>query len=136
MDASCAAARSRPASETVLVAEDAPELRRMAVRILETLGYRVLEAKDGAEALAVLLAAEPPVDLVLADIAMPRLGGIELCERARAHDPRVAFLFCSGYGEDDIGSSISRLPHASVILKPYRIDVLASKIRELLDART
>lgn len=128
-------AAPRAAGETVLVAEDTPELRRMAVRILESLGYRVLEAADGDEALAILRAGIDRVDLVLADVVMPRLGGVELFELARAHDPRLVFLFTSGCAEEDVGSVIPRQPGVGAIPKPYRLAVLARRIRELLDER-
>lgn len=126
---------TREAAETILVAEDAPELRHMVVRILKALGYRVLEAADGDEALDILLANHERVDLVLADVVMPHLGGVELFQQARAHSPHLAFLFSSGYAEEDIGSAIPRQPRVGAIPKPYRLDVLASRIRELLDER-
>ena len=115
--------------------KDAPELRHMVVRILKALGYRVLEAADGDEALELLLAGTQHVDLVLADVVMPRMGGVELFQRARAHSPQLAFLLTSGYAEEDIGSAIPRQPRVGAIPKPYRLDVLACRIRELLDER-
>ncbi|MGV8042454.1 MAG: ATP-binding protein [Thermoanaerobaculaceae bacterium] len=126
---------ARETAETILVAEDAPELRHMVVRILKALGYRVLEAADGDEALELLLAGTQHVDLVLADVVMPRMGGVELFQRARAHSPQLAFLLTSGYAEEDIGSAIPRQPRVGAIPKPYRLDVLACRIRELLDER-
>lgn len=127
---------AREKLETILVAEDNHELRRMLARILKALGYRVLEAADGQEACTLLEAGNERVDLVLADVVMPRMGGVELFLHARSLRPRLAFLFSSGYAEEDIGSAIPRQPRVGVIPKPYRLDGLASRVRELLDERT
>jgi PAS domain S-box-containing protein len=127
---------AREKLETILVAEDNHELRRMLARILKALGYRVLEAADGQEALTLLEAGNERVDLVLADVVMPRMGGVELFLHARRFQPHLAFLFSSGYAEEDIGSAIPRQPRVGAIPKPYRIDGLASKVRELLDERS
>ncbi|MCU0293107.1 MAG: ATP-binding protein [Thermoanaerobaculaceae bacterium] len=119
--------------ETILVAEDNHELRRMLARILKALGYRVLEAADGQEAWTLLEAGSERVDLVLADVVMPRMSGVELFLHARRRQPHLAFLFSSGYAEEDIGSAIPRQPRVGAIPKPYRLDGLASRVRELLD---
>ncbi len=117
------------------MAEDTPELRRTVVRILETLGYRVLEARDGQEALDILMDGRERVDLVLADLVMPRLGGTELLERARKHCPDLAFLLTSGHPEADIARAVPNQHRVGSIAKPYRLEALASRIRELLDKR-
>ncbi|MFI5142412.1 MAG: PAS domain S-box protein [Thermoanaerobaculales bacterium] len=119
--------------ETVLLVEDESEVRRILVAVLTGLGYRVLEAGDGVEALNLLARAEDQVDLVLSDVVMPQMGGRELFERARRLYPNLPFLFSSGYGDNLVDGDLAQDGHASYIGKPYTIDDLARKLRELLD---
>jgi CheY-like chemotaxis protein len=85
---------------TILVVEDAQEVRAMMVRILRTEGYQVLEASDGVQALEVL--AGTAVHLIVTDIVMPRMGGFQLAARLAASPGPPILLFVSGYGQKDI----------------------------------
>ena len=122
----------RGGNEVILVVEDEPEVRQVLVEALTGLGYEVQEAADGAVALEMLrrgLAA----DLVLTDVVMPRMGGMELCEAARAAAPDLRFLFSSGYAEDTIHVGFIKKEGVFFLAKPYGIDALARKVREALD---
>ena len=120
-------------SETILVAEDEAPLRRAATRLLERLGYTVITASDGEEALQVFRARASEVSLVLSDIVMPRMGGRALYEALRREGYDVKFLFSSGYGGDqlqDLGADAGPM----LIRKPWSLSELAVKLREVLDA--
>ena len=120
-------------SETVLIVEDESEVRHVLVEALAGLGYTVFEAADGVEALALLEHGEPPVHLVISDVVMPRMGGWELFEAARRLPHRPRFLFSSGYGESLVDDGLAKGERPALITKPYGIDELARKVREVLE---
>ncbi len=126
------AARGGP--ETILVVEDEAEVRQILVQALSGLGYRVYEAADGLDALSLLRSADGGIDLVLTDVVMPRMGGMELCQAARAITPGIRFLFSSGYTEDTVHVGFVKKEGVFFLAKPYGIDTLASKVREVLDS--
>jgi PAS domain S-box-containing protein len=130
------AARREPerGSATVLVAEDDPFVRGYAVSCLESLGYRVITAVDGHEALARLNEGLRP-DILFTDIVMPGgVSGWELAERARRILPHLRVLLTSGYALETLVER-GRLPSAAAVLhKPYRKAELARRMRETLDA--
>ncbi len=119
--------------ETILVVEDKPEVRLFAVRVLERLGYRVLEASHGNEALGVMSAYQGPVDLVLTDVIMPEMSGVDLV--ARLHELRSGFgtLFTSGYTDHAIVHQGVLTPGTSFIEKPFSVEGLARMVRSVLD---
>lgn len=119
--------------ELVLVVEDEPEVRRILVHALQALEYRVLEAADGLEALAVLARTGHPPDLVLTDVVMPRMGGLELMQRIRGMHPSVRFLFSSGYSSEDTEDTGTLGATVGFLTKPYTLDQLASRVRAALD---
>jgi signal transduction histidine kinase/CheY-like chemotaxis protein len=113
---------ARP-SATVLVVEDEPLVRRTVVLTLEREGYRVLTASDGEEALALLRRGDVTFDLVLTDVVMPRLGGVELARAIRAqHD--VPVIFMSGFHEQQ-----AELTHETVLGKPFAAGHLLAVVR-------
>jgi CheY-like chemotaxis protein len=120
-------------TETIMVVEDEAPLRRAAARLLERLGYTVVTASDGEEALTVFRAQDCHIDLVLSDIVMPRMGGRALLEALRREGRPVRFLFTSGYGGEELGEHAD--PDApALIRKPWSLSELALKLREVLDA--
>ncbi|TAM44745.1 MAG: transporter substrate-binding domain-containing protein [Acidobacteria bacterium] len=125
----------RGGSEVILVVEDEPEVRQVLVEALTGLGYQVHEAADGAAALD-MLRRGLAVGLVLTDVVMPHMGGMELCEAARAATPGLRFLFSSGYAEDAVHVGFVKKEGIFFLAKPYGIDALARKVREALDAPT
>jgi PAS domain S-box-containing protein len=118
-------------SETILVVEDEDLVRDYARRALEILGYRVLEAAGGDEALEVFHHHQDQVDLLLADVVMPRLGGPELALRLRRRRPDLKIVLMSGYATED--TQASKQLDAGFIAKPFSPKQLGRKIREILD---
>jgi two-component system, cell cycle sensor histidine kinase and response regulator CckA len=117
---------------TILLVEDESGLRRLMRTTLERQGYRVLEAKDGAEALSVCRQNLEHVSLVVTDLSMPRMTGLQLREKVVALRSTMKFLFISGYAEDVLGSP-ERIPNGGDFMeKPFRPDELARKVREIL----
>jgi PAS domain S-box-containing protein len=119
--------------ETILVVEDDPEVRALAARQLDGLGYRVLEAEDGLTARAVMDRADR-IDLLLSDVVLPGgMSGAEVLEQVRDRDPDVKVLFMSGYSGDAARPRASLDDGAPLLDKPFRRDVLARKVRQILD---
>ena len=120
-------------TETVLVVEDEPALRRLISVSLEKRGYTVLAAEDGTEATRILENNPGEIDLVVSDIMMPKLNGLELREKAILLRPEMRFLFISGYAEDTIGQTAHLPPDAGYLEKPFLPIELARKVRALLN---
>jgi PAS domain S-box-containing protein len=119
-------------SETILVVEDDPRVRRVAVARLRSLGYTVIEADNGAAGLA-CLAAHPEVAMIFTDVVMPGgMSGDELALAARAVRPDLPVLFTSGYAEPSIASH--GLKAGAWLKKPYTAAELAQKVRQILGA--
>lgn len=119
--------------ETVLVVEDDPEVRAMAVRMASDLGYTVLEAKDGLTALE-MLDRHSEIDLLFTDMVMPSgLTGGELAERALVSKPRLKVLFMSGYSEEFLVERGSPVSGAQLMSKPFTRTELAQMMRQTLD---
>jgi CheY-like chemotaxis protein len=117
----------------VLVVEDEPLVRALAVRVLRGAGYDVLEAADADRALALVASPDHPrVDLLVTDVVMPRCSGPELAHRLRAALPALPVLFASGYmvRMEDVQRELG--PGTGFIAKPFTPDELARKVRELL----
>ena len=126
-------ARTRRAEgEVVLIAEDEPLVRRLAVRSLEMHGYRVLEAGDGRAALD-LLEQVGGVDLVLSDAVMPQMNGRTLGEIAASRWPDLPVLYMSGYPGTEVVDRGLVHPDAPFIAKPFTPEALAHRVREVLD---
>jgi CheY-like chemotaxis protein len=119
--------------ERILVVEDDSEVRTILEHVLASFGYLVETAGDGIEALEKLRSAS--FDLVLTDVVMPRMGGPELREQARALAPETPFLFSSGYAEDSGQDGFADAHSDCFIAKPYSLDTLARRVREALDSR-
>jgi CheY-like chemotaxis protein len=120
--------------ETILVAEDDPRVRRVSVRRLQDLGYRVIEVDNGPAALEVLR-REGDVDLLFTDVVMPGgMSGIDLARKAREFRPALKVVFTSGYAEQAIIESGMPTVQTGWLAKPYNSRDLAAKMRELLDA--
>jgi PAS domain S-box-containing protein len=122
-------------TETVLVVEHEPALRELMGRILARSGYTVLPATDGAGALSLLQRHRGAIDLVLTNIVMPRVGGLELAAHLSATHPRARVLYISGYSADSLRPPSDVGDRAVVLEKPFTPDALLRKVREVLDAR-
>ena len=121
-----------PACETILLAEDSGSLREMAREYLESVGYAVLEAASGAEALQKAKEYDGTIHLLLTDVVMPEMSGPELARQVAALRPDVRVIFTSGYTNDAIARQGVFDPSVAFIQKPYRPKALARKIQEVL----
>jgi signal transduction histidine kinase/CheY-like chemotaxis protein len=121
-------------TETVLLAEDQEPLRRLIAKALGEIGYAVLEGSDAPDALRIAREHPGTIDLLLADVVMPRLRGPELARRVREVRPSIRVLLMSGYVDSlDTGSAGEDLA-AEHLAKPFTIDALARRVRDVLDA--
>jgi CheY-like chemotaxis protein len=117
-------------SETILVVEDEPTIRELILRILEPLGYRVLAAANGDEALELTRSGHHAPDLLLSDLIMPGMSGEQLAAVLERENPRLEVLLMSGYNpRGEGGAPTHRLLH-----KPISPGSLARAVREALDA--
>ena len=119
-------------SETVLVAEDEESVRRLIRAILERHGYRVLEAADGEQALAVWEAAAGRIDLLITDVVMPRVDGLALVSRIRATSPGARVVYLSGYNDEAILRHGQLSPGAPLLQKPFASRLLMRTVRQVL----
>jgi len=119
-------------TETVLIVEDEDILRNLCVRILEHLGYKVLQARNGTEAIVEVQGYGDRIDLLLTDVVMPGMNGSELATQLVLHNPEMKVLFTSGYTEDVISHHGVLAEGVSFIGKPYVPSSLARKVREVL----
>ena len=119
-------------SETILLVEDEAALRRSGKRVLERFGYRVLLAENGAEGLEVFR-KDGPIDLVISDMVMPKLGGAELYRALRDAGEDVPFLMVSGYTGDEGTERKVLDPSVPILSKPWDIGELLDRVRQLLD---
>jgi PAS domain S-box-containing protein len=121
-------------TELILVVEDESSLRAVACEALQRLGYRVLEAGTGVEALEIWKTAGQDVQLVLTDIVMPGgITGIDLVRRLRAHTPGLRVIFSSGYSDEIVFKRVDLPKDAIFLPKPYDIRTLAASVRASLD---
>lgn len=118
--------------ETILLVEDEPGVRRLVRRMLVERGYRVVEAADGEEALALCGELRPPADLVLTDIVMPNLNGADLAAKLRHSHPNVKILFMTGYADEAV-RDYGIAPAAEILRKPFLAEALEQRVRELLE---
>ena len=119
--------------ELVLVVEDEPAVRRFSAEALRELGYRVLEA-DGAAAALAILGARADVALLFTDVVMPDMNGRLLADRAVALHPALKVLFTTGYTRNAVVHNGVLDPGVELIGKPFTVDELAAKLRQVLDA--
>lgn len=120
--------------ETILVVEDDDSILRMITSTLEPLGYRVLSAVSGSDALQLAVQAGIPIDLVLTDVVMPGMGGRELSEIMHKEYPQARVVFMSGYSGETLALQGVELQRCILIQKPLSPRMLARKVRDALDA--
>ena len=119
-------------AETVLIVEDSAPVQTIARRILERIGYRVLLASTGEEALQLLERSDARPDLVISDVIMPGMTGPELCQELATRYPDIRVLFTSGYSSEAISRYGVLEPGTLFIEKPYTPIALARKVRKAL----
>jgi len=121
-------------TETILMVEDEASVRRVGALILRRLGYTVVEARDGYEALKLLDSHEGAVHLLFTDVVLPGLGGRDLANRVRAERPGIKVLFASGYTDDMVLQGDIAARDAVLVQKPYTGLVLSQRVRAVLDS--
>jgi PAS domain S-box-containing protein len=121
-------------TETVLLVEDAAAVRVVTRQVLDRLGYTVLEAPDGKVALHLATKHHGPLHLLVTDVVMPELGGRHLAEQLRALRPELRVLYVSGYTDDAVVRHGVLEAGTAYLQKPFTPEVLARKVREVLDA--
>ena len=121
-------------SETVLVVEDQEEVRCLATTVLTGYGYQVLQAADGAVALALVGSHSGPIDLLLTDVVLPGMNGRELSESLRRLLPSIKVLYTSGYTYEVIAHRGVIAREVAYIAKPYSPAALAAKVRQVLSS--
>jgi signal transduction histidine kinase len=127
--------RPQRGTETILLAEDEPSVRTLVRDELQKLGYKVVEAKNGVEACLLATQQAESFQLLLTDVVMPVMGGRELAQHLSVINPELRTLFMSGY-MDDVGIMAGQEEGiTSFLQKPFTPEVLASSVRNLLDAR-
>lgn len=122
------------AGETVLLVEDDSSVRLLIGEVLRDLGYACIEASDGQTALPVLT-SNTRLDLMITDVGLPGMNGRQLADFAREHRPDLQILFVTGYAEQVAGGDDFLDAGMSLVTKPFNLDVLAYKIREILSPR-
>lgn len=121
-------------SETILVTEDEDGVRELIRTVLEIAGYQVLPAASAREALALAEEHTGPIHLVVTDVVMPEMSGVEVARRLRALRPAIGVLYVSGYTEDDIIRRGVLTSSVRFLEKPFTPEDLGSKVREVLDS--
>jgi two-component system, cell cycle sensor histidine kinase and response regulator CckA len=137
-----AEARARPLAEilptgdeTVLLVEDDNVARAVALRVLERLGYRVIACADGEEALRVAQNEKTHIDLLMTDVVMPGLSGRELAAQLARIRPELKVLYASGFAEDVVIRDGVLEAGIEFLAKPYTLQTVAQKLRQVLDRR-
>lgn len=121
-------------SETILLVDDEDQLRGVVAEYLEGCGYRVIQAGNGEEAIALAKDCRSNIALLISDVVMPKANGRAVVDHIRAAHPETAVLVISGYANDTV---LQRgfLDSSAFLQKPFTLQLLGSKIRELLDAK-
>jgi CheY-like chemotaxis protein len=120
-------------TETILVVEDEEEVRKLAVRILERQGYKILEASQGLDAFLIVEEYEDLIHLLVTDVVMPKINGRELADRITEIRPEIKVLYMSGYTDNAIVHHGVLGEGMKFIQKPFTLEGLAISVREVLD---
>jgi two-component system cell cycle sensor histidine kinase/response regulator CckA len=122
--------------ETVLLVEDEESVRELVRITLTSRGYKVLEAENGERGLQIAEDYNEPIDILITDVVMPGIGGRDLAKKLLALRPTVSVLYLSGYTEDAVIAQGAPSPAIAFLQKPFTLQNLAKKVREVLRART
>ena len=120
---------------TALVADDEKAIRNIAAALLQRFGFRVITAADGLEAADLYAGNADEITLLLMDLNMPRLNGLEATERIRHINPKVPVLFMSGYSRAQVMERFGQQPHTDFVRKPFQSSELLAGIRSVMESR-
>jgi two-component system cell cycle sensor histidine kinase/response regulator CckA len=118
--------------ETILLVEDEIALREVTAFTLRSVGYTVVEVDSPAKAIWFVETHREPIHLLLTDVIMPHMNGVELSKRLKATRPHLKVIFASGYGGEELARQLSIAPNAVLLEKPFSKDTLLAKIRAVL----
>jgi PAS domain S-box-containing protein len=121
-------------TETILVVEDAADVRNLTVQTLSAHGYQVLAAEDGVRALEVSEEHPGPIHLLLTDLVMPRMGGLELVRALRPKRPEMHIMYMSAYADSPLTKEVLSEPLIAFLPKPFTVEKLTKEVRDLLEA--
>ena len=130
---SLVAGKIHTGSGTILIVEDEEDLIKILEEMLVELGYKVIIARNGQEALQIFADRSQIIDLVISDIIMPKMGGKELYEELKRKNPLIKFLFTSGYASKGFYKKFDMKPEIIILKKPFRLDEVSSRVKELLE---
>ena len=125
-----------PNATTILVAEDDTMVRAVTARVLGAAGYTVIEAADGEQALDIMRGHAGLIDLLVSDIVMPNLGGVELAKRVAIERPEILILLVTGYNPDDMSILDDETRRVGFLQKPFTPTQLLAKVSTMLAARS
>ena len=126
--------RADRGQETILLVEDETNLRGLARQYLETQGYKILEAEDGAAALQIVDGHKGTIDLLLTDVIMPGINGRELASKITKLLPGIRVLYMSGYTENAVGHDGMLDAGINLLQKPFSLPALKDRVQEVLDS--
>jgi CheY-like chemotaxis protein len=129
------APHEEPTPETILVVEDDVGVRAVISRTLGRLGYEVLAAEGGEEAIEIIRRHEGPIDLLLTDIMMPGMNGMEVGTEVARSRPGIPIFYMSGYADQELVRRGLLDPSTHFLQKPFSPQELGSRVREVLDRR-
>ena len=118
--------------EVILLADDEVEVRQATAEVLETMGYRVFQASDGEQALSVFKEHYQDITLVMVDVVMPKLGGIQLVQALREIKVQVPVILMTGYDRNNVLKTGGMPAQSKILTKPIHFDVLQATIAQLL----
>jgi len=118
--------------EMILLVDDDVSLRAVNAELLRRLGYQVLQAEDGVMAAAVFGNAEHDIELLITDVVMPRMSGVELANHVWQQSPNMPVIFMTGYDKDHLSNLPSDKNNSQILLKPFSVDVMGQCIHQLL----
>lgn len=120
--------------KTMLLVDDEEAIRHIGQQLLSDMGYNVLLAKDGLEAVEIYRSKSTEIDIILLDIVMPNMGGREAYEQFKKINPRVRVLVWSGANVDDVATEMLKSGCCGFVHKPFSIKQLCEKIKEIIEA--
>ena len=115
----------------ILVADDNEEVLAMIDLLLNMLGYRVLQARNGLEAVDIYRSHSEEISMVILDVVMPSMGGIDASKQIRQMNPDARILFLTGYNPDD-NAGEGQLRAETVVMKPFKVTAFSQKISEIM----
>ena len=119
-------------NELILLVDDNQDVRNTARTVLEKLGYRIIEAIDGYQAIEMFNAHKDEISLIITDVVMPKMGGVPAIEQIRKTAPKMKVVFITGYDAGEIVNTDINSDYTSVVTKPYRVHHLSKVVSDLI----